>query len=559
MTACATAAAAMLLALPARRAPALPAPRVLAGAVVALVALALLGAGVPADMLKPRRWDEIVAGRRRRPDRDPRHRLALPRRRLLGPDHGRCSAGRCWRARRAAGVLAPARRWPSSPVPAAMSLTMLYGVAVIEVPPERRSCRVRCSRCCWRRSCSPTACAPRRPASGGGPRGRRDAPRHDAGRRCRLRPTLDRSRAHLGGRCEHGHRRLLVGPRLWPARLAARRPRAAAHHGAGPGLLEGTGARLLRRPCLAAPGPSCPPSSPTARWTKATRSGSSRSRSASRGCAASSSSLPGRRSMSPTRRAAPLRMAGGTFEPERGILRRGASYNASVYTPDPNVASWPRRNALPEPGAAVVVRRASPTHAARRVAAPGRRPAVTFAPFGSGEANSVTSASGGIPGHDAAARSPGPGWSGSTRSRAACARASTSPSSTSRPYGARAARSDVHREAGPGRESARSIPLRRPARLLPALLGRGGAAVADGRGPGPGRGRLLARAPGHHDGRVRRARPRRALMGRGLLPASRVGHLRPDARRRPAARAERRRRAGPRSAARHRRSTAATG
>ena len=72
-------------------------------------------------------------------------------------------------------------------------------------------------------------------------------------------------------------------------------------------------------------------------------------------------------------------------------------------------------------------------------------------------------------------------------------------------------------------------------RLLPAVLRRDGAAAADGRHPRPGRHRLHAPAPSTAARRVRRARPRRPLVGRGLLPELRLGDVRPDAAGRPAA------------------------
>ena len=102
----------------------------------------------------------------------------------------------------------------------------------------------------------------------------------------------------------------------------------------------------------------------------------------------------------------------------------------------------------------------------------------------------------------------------------------------------------LHRDAAAAApcRSTRSSP--RQARLLPAVLGRDGAAAAHGR-----RARRASRAgftPGtldHERARVRRARHRRALVGRGVLPGQRLGDVRPDARRRAAARAGRRRRA----------------
>ena len=56
-------------------------------------------------------------------------------------------------------------------------------------------------------------------------------------------------------------------------------------------------------------------------------------------------------------------------------------------------------------------------------------------------------------------------------------------------------------------------------RLLPALLGRDGAAAAHGRRPGARGVRVQPRRPRRQARRVRRPRPRRALVGRGVLPA----------------------------------------
>ena len=94
------------------------------------------------------------------------------------------------------------------------------------------------------------------------------------------------------------------------------------------------------------------------------------------------------------------------------------------------------------------------------------------------------------------------------------------------------------RRARPG--AARALPVRHQGRLLPALLGRDGAAaalrrrcparVATGFSPGGFRS-----APG----RVGRPRPRRALVGRGVVRRHRLGHVRPDADRHAGALADR--------------------
>ena len=79
----------------------------------------------------------------------------------------------------------------------------------------------------------------------------------------------------------------------------------------------------------------------------------------------------------------------------------------------------------------------------------------------------------------------------------------------------------------PGRGAARALPVRHQGRLLPALLGRDGAAAALRRRAGARRHRLLARRLPPQAGRVGRARPRRALLGRGVVRRHRLGHVRP--------------------------------
>ena len=91
-----------------------------------------------------------------------------------------------------------------------------------------------------------------------------------------------------------------------------------------------------------------------------------------------------------------------------------------------------------------------------------------------------------------------------------------------------------------GRGAARALPVRHQGRLLPALLGRDGAAAALRRRAGARGVRLLARRLPPPPGRVGRARPRRALVGRGVVRRHRLGHVRPDADRDPGALADRR-------------------
>ena len=77
----------------------------------------------------------------------------------------------------------------------------------------------------------------------------------------------------------------------------------------------------------------------------------------------------------------------------------------------------------------------------------------------------------------------------------------------------------------------RALPVQGPSRLLPAVLGRDGADAAARRDPGPRRRRVRAGVADRGCGRYRVARPRRPLLGRGLLQRDRLGPLR--SRRRP--------------------------
>ena len=73
------------------------------------------------------------------------------------------------------------------------------------------------------------------------------------------------------------------------------------------------------------------------------------------------------------------------------------------------------------------------------------------------------------------------------------------------------------------------LPVRGQARLLPAVLRSDGADAADGGHPRPRGVRLLAGLAQPRHGRVPRARPRRPLLGRGVLHGDRLGPVRPDA------------------------------
>ena len=96
---------------------------------------------------------------------------------------------------------------------------------------------------------------------------------------------------------------------------------------------------------------------------------------------------------------------------------------------------------------------------------------------------------------------------------------------------ARPERRDVQRDAAAGARAAHGLHVRQPARLLPAVLGRDGAAAADGRRARARGVRLQPRPLRPQARRVRRPRRRRPLVGRGVLPRHRLG--RPSTRRRP--------------------------
>ena len=99
----------------------------------------------------------------------------------------------------------------------------------------------------------------------------------------------------------------------------------------------------------------------------------------------------------------------------------------------------------------------------------------------------------------------------------------------------RARRLPVLGGAAAQRRPARVVPAQRQTGLLPAVLRGDGAPAADGGRARPGGDRLLAGHDRPRHRRVRRARHRRALLGRGVHRPLRLGHLRPHAAGRPGA------------------------
>ena len=319
---------------------------------------------------------------------------------------------------------------------------------------------------------------------------------------------------------------LLVGPRLQPAGLAARRARAAAGEGALPRVLEGGRPRPVRRPDLA-PRPA-----------------------------------PARRAREPAAavharglRALVAADQGDAAQPgDRHVPRRGHhdGDRRRRRLPDRRRRLQLERRARPRRqlrGRRVLAAARRPPAAGRehrllRLAAQLRLGAPAPAPPGRGQPPGAGAGRVPVLGHDGAAR-------GRALRRAAGRRRSRDRALGARAHlgalqGAARRRGDAVRvrpaRRGPPRPGlrllraaaglrrhARGLPVRREDRLLPAVLRGGGAAAADGGDPRPRRDRLHDRLVRREAEGVRRARPRRALVGRGLVPRVRLGHARPDA------------------------------
>ena len=260
-----------------------------------------------------------------------------------------------------------------------------------------------------------------------------------------------------------------------------------------------------------------------------------------------------------------LPLGDGTYASMSRELRRGDAYGALVYTPNPNGAE---RRAAPRTYPATMQRYTrielpqslppdpDPAAAVRLARLPGAVPDVRRARAPD----------------DAVARRPGlglrPGGTAPARGPLrAHLRARPGPQARRRHAGGVRAGGDavparrpvlLHRVAADRRREPRRLPVRRQVRLLPAVLGRDGAAAADGRRAGARLDRLHDRAAGPQGGGVRRARRRRPLVGRGLVRGLRLGDDGPDAGRRARALAVRRpeRRPAPRRSAAPRTSAA---
>ncbi len=218
-------------------------------------------------------------------------------------------------------------------------------------------------------------------------------------------------------------------------------------------------------------------------------------------------------------------IGGGVFNAPDG-LGRGDSYSADVYTPNPSerqlrettdtdYEDWMRAYVaiyVAAPGADGDATRRSP---ACPTASPGRSGASTGAPeaerFGDFEGPAERVLEDG----DMARV-----WELAQRLR----RESATPYEYIRRVEALLATGYTLLRAPAARlRDARRLPVRLEDRLLPAVLRRRGAAAADGRHPGAGRDRLHVGLVRRTRARVRRARPRRPLMGRGVVPGLRLG------------------------------------
>ena len=461
---------------------------------------------------------------------------------------------RCSRSGRgAAGIGLPARR-------ADRCWSTLYAVPDrrarlrARVPARRAARRCSCSRSCGSRSCAGRRC--RRPP-------RCVARRRVARSALIVAPALDARRAVVrlrdvgarDGRLEVDD--VHVEPRLRPARLAARRPRAAARaRRKQPGLLEGREPRRLRRRALArgararSRGAGFQLRRPAAVEPLARR----RSRSTCATCARRRSSRPASRSTrrtgsrassAPDRRGRHPRLV-ARAAPRRHLLGRRST------RPNPSG----RQLAGARARLRAVARRLPRHPRRRRPRSPMADPRtgqlehapldVEFPAFGEPSRPSAAARAAGRADFDA-------GRAGAAAQRPRGARGSSSQQlkrSRRTPYeyvtggrGLPRQRLHLHRDAAAGlarrstascssasRATASSTPA--PMALLLRMAG-----IPARVSTGFTSGALDGKAE-----RVRRARPRRPLVGRGLVPRLRLGHLRPDARRRARRAAQARRR-----------------
>ena len=347
------------------------------------------------------------------------------------------------------------------------------------------------------------------------------------------------------------HRRLevdgvLLGPPLRPAGLAARRARDAARPRTPAGLLEGAEPRRVRRhpwevdrfgaasrqrPTAQIPDvaqrPALEPAHPRERAQPAhphvhrrgrrLRHRSTRAARASRPAGSASSAA---RTLQPRRR---LLGAGLHPEPDRAPAARGRAVATASSSASTASSSCPTTR---EP------RLGRGRSAARSASPPSATPARAgrLRPGRPRQRRQRRGRHAGAAGRRAD-RAPTP-------SRATCARARAAAVRLRAPRRAlprRSATSAIPRRPRAAAQRLAGLPLRRQVRLLPAVLGRDGAAAADGRRAGPRRHRLHARAPSTARRASRSCATSTRTRGSRCSSPVRLGHARPDARRRAAA------------------------
>ena len=524
-----------------------PAVHALAALVgVAMVALGLMAAGLPGRFLLPAHWAEFVGRPRSRSRRRRGCGVALRRPGGVAPAQRPARRAGAPHDRRAAQLLAgkarrgdPARRRPGHAAPPVRHRRRgarpgRAGAARVRAADPRRRLAVA------------AADAAARGRDRRGRRGQRRAPVAARRRRARRRPAmvgLPRLELVRGRQGPH----LRLEPQLRPAQLVAGgRDRAEREVEQAP-LLEGRDARRLRRPPLVPDGrvrrDTARPAGrvrqlgaqgPLGLQRVQPRAGTSASASRSARCRRRSSSAPAwcstwtacrpgwrgtarRGSWEPTgsRRGTPTRCARMC----RTRPRRRCGNVPSGYSDGTDPLH--RRSSCRSP--------ASPRHASR----PGRRWSTASRRHAS--ARNVF-----VPLRGDPASGGGPGAAEELRD-SPYARMYQQALELTHDAADGLRRGEERRELAPGELhllgarthaplSADGLPVGRRARLLPAVLGGDGADAPHGGHPRPRGGRLLdGLVQQGHEG-IPRSRPRRALLGRGLVHRDRLGAVRPDSR-----------------------------
>ncbi len=307
-----------------------------------------------------------------------------------------------------------------------------------------------------------------------------------------------------GGRhLDSRDRRLSLEPRLSPAELAAHGARAAADQGADLVVLEDRGPRHVRRARLAAARtrsrrssrtPSATASNP--QWVQDISVKVTGLRSSAFVTAGDALQV----TRGPSRA---VGTGGGTFGLASGGLRPGRPTGRRSTRRGPAPAQLAHAGTNYPSFAREWLRVRLPDVAGYRPASPQASAEVSFPLWSMDQAALVTVPGTSMTRPDGAAIVRSSGLGPDLPARAPPARTvRDAVRLRSRRPGPRPERCHVHRAPGAPPERARRVPVRRPARLLPALLRRDGAAAAYGRRPGPdrhglqpGADRPQARAP----------------------------------------------------------------